>query len=98
MRTLIATLVLLMALSAPAQAEQAYCENVADMAERIMELRQNGASAADVMAIAKGNDLLQAMTVEAYEGGRYRVEANQQREIADFRDEWYLWCFKVRNK
>ena len=34
--------------------------------------------------------------VDAYETGRYIVESNQRREIADFRDKWFLACYKAQ--
>ena len=49
MKTLIATLALLMALSAPALAEQSVCEKIAGLAESIMDARQSGVSVVDAM-------------------------------------------------
>ena len=96
MKTLIATLALLMALSVPAQAEPASCQQIAELAKSIMTARQKGVSMSKVMEIAGDNKLFKEMMVDAYETGRYIVESNQRRETADFRDKWYLACYKAQ--
>jgi len=95
MKTLIATLALLMALSAPAQAEkeQARCEGYASYAETIMSARQGGVSMVVIMRNSFGT--MKKMVVEAYEVRRHLAPLWQDREIADFRDKWALWCFKI---
>ena len=94
MKTLIATLALLMALSTPAQADESYCDQISGLAEAMMSSRQAGVSMAKAMKVTGDNDLFKAMMVDAYETARYSVESNQQRKIEDFRDKWYLACYK----
>ena len=95
MKTLTATtLALLMALSAPALAKPASCEQIAELAKSIMTARQKGVSMVEMMG--EDGSLTEVIVVDAYEEGRYRVEANQQRRIADFRDEWFMVCYKSR--
>ena len=99
MKTLTAlTLAILMALSttAAAEEEQASCEQIADLAKSIMTARQKGVSMVEMMGVGEDGSLTEVIVVDAYEEGRYRVEANQQRRIADFRDEWFMVCYKSR--
>ena len=97
MKALTATiLALMMALSVPAQADESYCDQISELAEGIMSSRQGGVSMAKAMEIAGDNKLFKGMMVDAYETGRYIVESNQRREIADFRDKWYLACYKAQ--
>jgi hypothetical protein len=97
MKALTATiLALLMALSAPALAKPASCEQIAELAKSIMTARQKGVSMVEMMGVGEDGSLTEVIVVDAYEEGRYRVEANQQRRIADFRDEWFMVCYKSR--
>jgi len=47
-----------------------------------------------LVGIAKGNALIEKMVVEAFESGRYSTKEIQDRQISEFRDKWFLWCFK----
>jgi len=95
MKMLIVATALFAALSAPVSAEeQASCEQIASIANSIMTAHQNGTPLAVMMGITKGNELLQTITVEAYEGVRYSTKQIQDGQIAEFRDRWYMWCFK----
>ena len=97
MKALTATiLALLMALSAPALAKPASCEQIADLAKSIMTARQKGVSMVEMMGVGEDGSLTEVIVVDAYEEGRYRVEANQHRRVADFRDEWFMACYKSR--
>ena len=96
MKALIATLTLSMALSLPAQADESYCDQISELAEAMMSSRQAGVSMAKAMKVTGDNKLFKGMMVDAYETGRYIVESNQRREIADFRDKWYLACYKAQ--
>jgi len=92
------TLAILMALSTTALAaegeEQASCEQIADVAKSVMSGRQGGVSMGALVGIAKGNALIEKMVVEAFESGRYSTKQVQDRQISEFRDKWFLWCFK----
>ena len=97
MKALTATiLALLMALSAPALAKPASCEQIAELAKSIMTARQKAVSMVEMMGVGEDGSMTEVIVVDAYEEGRYRVEANQQRRIADFRDEWFMVCYKSR--
>ena len=92
------TLAILMALSttAPALAKPASCEQIAELAKSIMTARQEGVSMVEMMGVGEDGSLTEVIVVDAYEEGRYRVEANQHRRVADFRDEWFMACYKSR--
>ena len=98
MKTLTAlTLAILMALSTTALAEgeeQASCDQIANVAKSVMSGRQGGVSMGTLVGIAKGNALIEKMVVEAFESGRYSTKEIQDRQISEFRDKWFLWCFK----
>ena len=94
MKTLIATLALMMALSVPAQAEPASCEQIADLAKSIMTARQKGVSMSKVMELADGSALFESMIVNAYEVHRFKAPVWQEAEVAEFRDKWYMACYK----
>jgi len=89
MKTLTAlTLAILMALSTTASAEgeeQASCDQIANVAKSVMSGRQGGVSMGTLVGIAKGN---------ALKSGRYSTKQVQDRQISEFRDKWFLWCFK----
>ncbi len=96
MKTLLITLAICLFLSAPSQAEtwQETCASIGNFAETVMENRQAGVSMAKMMELTD-TELLQEIIINAYSSPRYSVERNQKREVADFRDRWYLEC--VRN-
>jgi hypothetical protein len=48
----------------------------------------------EMMGVGEDGSLTEVIVVDAYEEGRYRVEANQHRRVADFRDEWFMACYK----
>ena len=97
MKKLIVATALLAAISAPVSAEeQASCEQVARIAKHIMTAHQEGESLATIMGLAKGDGLIEKMTVQAYESNRYFSQEVQMREINGFRDRWYLLCYKAK--
>lgn len=71
------------------------CEQIGELAESIMRNRQQGASMSRMMQIADGNELVRMIVMEAYNLPRMSVPANQQREIADFRNEIELQCYQA---
>jgi isopentenyl diphosphate isomerase/L-lactate dehydrogenase-like FMN-dependent dehydrogenase len=96
MKTLIATLALLMALSAPAQAEQASCEQIAELAKSIITARQQGVSVVKMMGLSGDRDLVEMIVVDAYDSHRYITNEAKARKASNFRDKWFLACYKER--
>jgi len=95
MKALLAALILTFATTA--HAEQASCDQIAELAENIMQARQSGVSMAKSMSVTDGLKLVETMVIMAYETTRYSTERNQKREAQDFRDFWYLTCYQSRN-
>ena len=78
-----------------------------------MTNRQSGVQMATVMDIAKaeaeaGNNsqmlqsrvlqTMQLIIVDAYESPRFSTENYKARAISEFKNRWYLRCFKAQNK
>ncbi len=96
MKTLLITLAICLFMSAPSQAEESWqetCAAIGNFAETVMENRQAGVSMAKMMELTD-TELLQEIIINAYSSPRYSVERNKKREVADFRDRWYLECVK----
>lgn len=75
------------------------CKSLASVAEQFMTNRQHGVAMSDMMDIVKsGADLHKHMVINAYNKPRYELEENQEREIAEFRDFYYLACAKNHMK
>ena len=91
------TLALLIALSTPTMASVTpeLCSKLSTTAGNIMLKRQEGVSMVRIMAMMGDSATLQSMVVEAYEVRRHPAPMWQEREIDDFRDKWYLTCYKL---
>lgn len=76
------------------------CLTYSQLAESIMQARQEGVPMSTVMEILLpiGGKLAPAMVTLAYEEPRWGSEDLQQMAIANFRDENYLACFRASNK
>ena len=90
------TLALLIALSSPALATLTpeLCSNLSETAGTIMQKRQEGVAMVRIMDLMGDSATLQSMVVEAYEVRRHPAPMWQKREINDFRDKWYMACYK----
>lgn len=73
---------------------QENCAVLADLAEVIMESRQIGVPLGEALALAGGNELIEAVVMSAWERPRFSVPENQQREAEEFRDNWHLACLQ----
>ena len=92
------TLAVLMALSTPALAEKelASCEQIAGLAESMMSARQSGVSMVDAMGTAGDSAMIEKMVIDAYEVHRFKAPVWQESEVADFRDKYFMACYKSR--
>jgi len=90
-------LAILMALSTPtlAAVTPKLCSDLSETAATIMEKRQGGASMSQIMEIVTDSKIMQEIVIEAYEVRRHPAPMWQEREIDDFRDKWYLTCYKL---
>jgi len=91
------TIALLIALSSPALAALTpeLCSKLSDTAGTIMQKRQEGVAMGRIMDLMGDSKIMQEIVVEAYEVRRHPAPMWQEREIDDFRDKWYLTCYKL---
>ena len=91
------TLALLIALSTPtfAALTPELCSKLSDTAGTIMQKRQEGVAMGRIMDLMGDSKIMQEIVVEAYEVRRHPAPMWQEREIDDFRDKWYLTCYKL---
>ena len=91
------TLALLIALSTPALSAVTpeLCSDLSDTAGTIMQKRQEGVAMVRIMDLMGDSKIMQEIVVEAYEVRRHPAPFWQDREINDFRDKWYLTCYKL---
>jgi hypothetical protein len=105
MKMLSVAMALLAALSTTASAELTECKSHSYLAGEVMTSRQSGQQMATVIDIVKaeaGNSravqIAQLIVVDAYESPRFSTEKYKARAISEFKNKWYLWCFKAKNK
>jgi hypothetical protein len=105
MKILIVAMALLAALSTTASAELTGCKLHSYLAGEIMTSRQSGQQMATLIDIAKAEadnsravQLAQLIVVDAYESPRFSTENYKARAISEFKNKWYLRCFKAQNK
>jgi hypothetical protein len=96
MKTLITAVALLMALSVPAQAEQASCDEIAAFAEQIMTARQRGMALSKALNLIEGMDTLRPMILEAWEVRAYQSGPRQERAVREYGESWFLMCYRAR--
>lgn len=106
MKPLIALTLALATLTSQASDEpttQEICKSIADLAEVIMQARQNGRDMSVLMDLvgesfedAEVRRPYDRMVVLAYDSPRFSVEKNQQDAVSDFKNSVYLSCFKAR--
>lgn len=74
------------------------CDIVLEYATSIMEARQIGVSAPDMMQAADdaevAGDLMRALTIDAYKQSRYDSESIQDAVIEEFGYKHYLNCLQ----
>ena len=79
------------------------CEQMAGLAEKIMEARQSGVPMANMVKIAETSDMgeperdfMRGATVMAYEKTAWRTDEAQKRAIAEFGNGIMVACIKNR--
>lgn len=71
------------------------CDSISELALKIMSGRQNGIAMSKMMQIAKQDELMQTLIIDAYEKNRYSTEEYQVRVIQEFRDNAHLQYVKA---
>ena len=74
------------------------CKGLGDIAEKLMELRQAGGALSDIMSNPELSSLTKRMAIDAFKKPRFSTEEFQRSAITDFRSEWEVACYEVRNK
>lgn len=75
-----------------------FCESASSLAGLIMQGRQSGMLMAKMMDDAGGNELIQRLTISAFEKPRASFKDLQQKYVDDFANDTYLECIKNMRK
>ena len=68
------------------------CKFIHKLATSIMGNRQLNADMPGMMKLASGNKMIEEVVINAYDRPAYSVKKNQEREIKQFANEYYLAC------
>lgn len=74
------------------------CKMIGDLAEKTMEARQVGVPMSKMMEIAKDDRLLKSIIIDAYKKPRFSTDEFQRSATVDFRADWEVACYEVKNK
>jgi hypothetical protein len=74
------------------------CEDMQELAYKVMNLRQTGVPASQLIALADGNKIANAIVIAAYEELQYNTREYQIRANKEFANRVYIECFKSINK
>ena len=97
MKKLLVTLLLALATTAWAQ-RPALCTDLQELSYKIMELRQTGTPASQVIALADNNKIVHAIIIAAYEEPQYNTAQYQVRASREFASRVFIECFKSTQK
>lgn len=70
------------------------CEQLNLAAKTIMEIRQIGGSANEMMKIANKSEILKHIVIDAFNSPRYSTGEYQKSCVDEFKNKWYLLCIK----
>jgi len=96
--TMAAALAATLLTTTPVTAEEDVCVSLAELARDLMELRQDGVPLSDLMKIAKGEELLRLLALDAYRESRFSSKEYQDLAVTDFSDKWALACYNEREE
>lgn len=87
--------IVLVLAASPAQADltEVNCARVAEGAEGIMYLRQNGYPLGDLLAAAGHTRIGKTMILDAWETPAF-PEGHRERVVNEFRDAWHVRCLR----
>lgn len=85
---------LLVAATAHAETVSEQCSPVSQLAEKIMRARQSGISLLQLMEIANGNKIAEALVQDAFKQSRFSSEPFQDRAVQDFRERVEIECVR----
>jgi len=93
--TAIVTIVMALFISIPtvhAEDWREKCETLGNIAETLMEVRQQGVPMSNLMNEFRGVKLMEELVIEAYKTPRYSTPRIQKRVVQDFKNEVYMEC------
>jgi hypothetical protein len=96
--TMAAALAATLLTTTPVTAEEDVCAELAELARDLMEMRQDGFPLSELMKIAKGEELLRLLALDAYGVPRFSSKEYQDLAITDFSDKWALACYNEREE
>lgn len=100
MKKLLTALALTLTFTANASEEKKsevdVCNQISELAERYMTLRQDGVSMSKLYKTAKGNKLVEKMIVDAYEVPKFSTDEYREIQVSKFKNRWFLNCVKSR--
>ncbi|MBY5991096.1 hypothetical protein [Ferrimonas balearica] len=88
------TVLALASAALPALAADLNCPKVGDAARSIMEHRQQGTPLSEMMTRARGDELVEILTLGAYELPRSTILSVQETYVAYFQNEMLLECYR----
>ena len=92
---LIAIALVLSPTQAPSMEDvQETCSNWAELAGRVMDLRQDGMPLGQAMDHTLANVFLEALVMDAYEAPELAVPDARKKETLQFQNKWYLNCLR----
>ena len=95
MKKLLILLLLIPVLAAAEEADEVdICQDFANSAAMIMELRQNGADMSDVLQKLKGFEPAKSIIMAAWSVPQYSTLQYQRNAIVMFKNEVFLSCLK----
>ncbi len=74
------------------------CNDLQELAFKVMNLRQTGTPPSDLLALTGGNKIANAIVIAAYEELQYSTREYQIRASREFANRVYIECFKSVNK
>lgn len=95
MKKLLTALTLLsLSFTATAEDEKMTCKQVSELAGVIMTARQTGVPMVEVFEKADGFKVIEDVIILAYKTPKFSVKENQQEQINEFKNEFFLNCVK----
>ncbi len=96
MKSIFAMFAITLSFSTQAQKmSPAVCNDLQELAYKIMDLRQSGIPASQVIAVADGNKIVHSIIISAYEEYQYSTRDYQIRASKEFANKVYIECFKA---
>lgn len=81
----------------PVQAEQASCQQIGEIAQIVMQKRQEGASMSTLINATGGNELVRVMVMEAFKRPDFSSDEYKKREQIKFRNAFESLCYQTQN-